>query len=565
MIQFGEDNNKKKEISKQLTDISLAAQEREAMSLSKKLGLEYQNLTTVPPQTQAIKLLTEEEARAALCVAFILKGKIVGLACNNPQILNARKVIERLKNMGHQVKIFIVSKNSLLEAWKSYKLIGADQKKITGKIDVSEKTIEDLRKKISNLKDLKKEVSEFSSPFASQLLEILLAGALIIDASDIHMEAGETISKIRYRIDGALHDISDVSPKLYNPVVSRVKLLGGMKINVKSEAQDGRFTIRAEGMNIEIRVSIIPSSYGETVVMRVLNPKSIKLELESLGFRPDDLEIINNQISRPNGIILNTGPTGSGKTTTLYAFLRRIYRPEIKIITVEDPVEYHLEGITQTQVSKDKDYTFANGLRSILRQDPDVILVGEIRDGETASIAMQASLTGHLVLSTLHTNSAAGALPRLLDLDVEPGILSSALNLVIAQRLVRRLCKYCRKEILLNADQSEKIKKIVNDLPSRVKKPSLDNSIKIFAPNDGGCEKCNFMGYRGRVAIIELLEIDRDLQQAVSRRGKEMTVLEFRDLAVQQGMVEMLGDGVLKILSGMTSVNEVEFALGKFL
>jgi type IV pilus assembly protein PilB len=563
ILNNGKDRGKR-EFTEKLRQLSLQAQERTAQSLARELSLEYQDLSTVSPQTQALKLIPEEQARQSFSAPFILKGKLVGLACKDPRLESTKRIIKQLEESNYQVKIFIVSENSLNIIWEGYKLVTGEKKEISGMVDIELERLKNLKKKFSNLKNIKESISEFESPYTSQLLEIILAGALAIDASDIHIEAEEKTSRLRYRIDGALNDISEISLNKYRSIVSRIKLLSEMKINIRNKPQDGRFTIKTDGEDIEIRVSIIPSAFGETIVLRVLNPESIKLDLEDLGFREDDLEIIEREIKRPNGIILNTGPTGSGKTTTLYAFLRRIYKPERKIITVEDPIEYHLKGITQTQIKEERGYTFASGLRSILRQDPDVILVGEIRDKETAGIAMQASLTGHLVLSTLHTNEAAGALPRLLDLEVEPGILSSALNLVIAQRLVRRLCPFCRKELILNEEYSNKIKNIINQLPDRVKKPKLEGRIKIFEASEQGCEKCGFMSFKGRIAITELLVIDPKIQVLINKKS-EMTILELREFAIKQGMVIMLGDGILKILEGITTISEVEATLGKFL
>ncbi len=260
-------------------------------------------------------------------------------------------------------------------------------------------------------------------------------------------------------------------------------------------------------------------------------------------------------------MILNTGPTGSGKTTTLYAFLQKIYNPEIKIITIEDPIEYHLEGITQTQVNLTRDYTFASGLRSILRQDPDVILIGEIRDNETAEIAMNAALTGHIVFSTLHTNDACGAIPRLLDMKVQSAILAPALNLIIAQRLLRKLCVHCKEEVEATPEQSEKIKSMMAKMPERVKKPNLGNKITFYKSK--GCNECNGTGYKGRVAVAELLVVDRDIQDLISRDDKIPNANEIKDLALKKGMTTMEDDAVLKILTGITSLSEAENVIGK--
>jgi len=291
-----------------------------------------------------------------------------------------------------------------------------------------------------------------------------MAGALSLKASDVHIEPEENSTHLRYRLDGILTKIGEIDTKTYKQLLSRIKLTAGLKLNIKNNAQDGRFSIKVKNSEMEIRTSTMPGTYGESVVLRILNPDSISVSIEKLGIEPRLFKILEEEISKPNGMILNTGPTGSGKTTTLYAFLKRIDSPEIKVITIEDPVEYHIKGITQTQTDVDKGYTFAKGLKSALRQDPDVIMVGEIRDSETAEIAIQSSLTGHLVLSTLHTNTAAGTFPRFVDLGMNPRILGSAINLTMAQRLVRKLCNDCKKEIPIEGEDRTIIDKILSGI-----------------------------------------------------------------------------------------------------
>jgi type II secretory ATPase GspE/PulE/Tfp pilus assembly ATPase PilB-like protein len=305
-----------------------------------------------------------------------------------------------------------------------------------------------------------------------------------------------------------------------------------------------------------MRVSVIPSEFGETIVMRILDPDAISVSMAELGLRPDDLAIVEGELKRPNGLILNTGPTGSGKTTTLYAFLQTISTPEVKIITVEDPIEYHVKGIEQTQVDPEVGYTFAKGLRAIVRQDPDAILVGEIRDFETADIALEAALTGHLVLSTLHTNDAVGAVPRFVDLGVKPESIGPALSLVIAQRLVRKLCLNCRKAVPMDGALKANIDKFLNDLPARVDRapygaPTLFQAV--------GCEKCSNIGYRGRVGIFEFFKGGPDLEEIILERVSEAAM---RGLAKRQGMVMMQQDGILKTLIGLTTFEEVESVTG---
>jgi type II secretory ATPase GspE/PulE/Tfp pilus assembly ATPase PilB-like protein len=330
-----------------------------------------------------------------------------------------------------------------------------------------------------------------------------------------------------------------------------------MKLNVRTESQDGRFTVQLPDKEIEMRVSVIPAEFGETVVMRVLDPSAINVDLSVLGLRPDSLAIVDAALKKPNGLILNTGPTGSGKTTTLYAFLRSLNNPEVKIITIEDPIEYHIQGIEQTQVDSEAGYTFASGLRSIVRQDPDVILVGEIRDLETADIAMQASLTGHLVLSTLHTNDAIGAVPRLLDLGVKNITVSSALSLVIAQRLVRKLCEHCRRPVPLSGEVAKNVEKFLGRLPKSVSWiPNRDITVYEAA----GCDGCNGFGYRGRVGIFEFFEGGHAFEEVLLSKGASDMALTR--LAREQGMVTMQEDGILKALRGITAWSEVEDVTG---
>jgi len=303
-------------------------------------------------------------------------------------------------------------------------------------------------------------------------------------------------------------------------------------------------------------VAVAPSEFGEVIVMRVLDPAAINLSMNDLGFRNDDLAIVEKELSRPNGMILNTGPTGSGKTTTLYAFLKHKNSTDIKIITIEDPIEYHVEGIEQTQVDIEANYTFANGLKSMMRQDPDVILIGEVRDKETAEIAIQAALTGHLVFSTVHANGAAGALPRLVDLGVKTNSIGPALNLIIAQRLVKRLCVKCKVSTEPTKEMSAMIAKLMKSLPERIDVAAY-KEVKLFTPK--GCENCSGTGYRGRVGIYELLQTTKEVEQLMSKGAGEF---EIQDFALKQGMSTMQQDGLLKVISGITTVEEVEKVTG---
>jgi type II secretory ATPase GspE/PulE/Tfp pilus assembly ATPase PilB-like protein len=430
-------------------------------------------------------------------------------------------------------------------------------KKIIGQISVPTPLINEIKKKFQNVPALKEKIKATFSKDTTQILTTILAGSIILRASDIHIEPEEEFTKIRARIDGILQEISTIDQKIYSRLLSRIKVLSGLKLNITDRPQDGRFSILLEKKEIEVRVSSLPSSYGETIVMRLLDPENL-IEIEALGLREDFLEVFKREIKKPNGMMIVTGPTGSGKTTTLYAILKRIQRPEIKIITIEDPVEYHLPGISQTQVNPKKGYDFASGLRSIVRQDPDVILVGEIRDGETAKIAIQAALTGHLVLSTLHTNDAAGTVARLVSLGAKPANIGPALNIAIAQRLVRRVCKKCLKMEKISPQTLNKIKKQLKRLPKTIKIPQLTANLKI--PQVQGCKDCNFTGYRGRMGIYEAFLVDDEMEKFILTAP---SIAALREKAIQKGMVIMRQDGLIKVLKGITTLEEVERVTGE--
>ena len=426
--------------------------------------------------------------------------------------------------------------------------------KITGEVKVSKAELGEIK----NIAQYKEKVEEFLTAKVTELLEAILGGAILLDSSDIHIEVEEERVKLRLRMDGILHDVMIFDFKVYKTLLSRIKLLSGIKINITDRPQDGRFTILMEETVIEIRASTLPAEYGEAIVLRLLNPKGL-IEIEVLGLRKDLVEIFKREIKKPNGMIIVTGPTGSGKTTTLYAVLKRINSPEIKIITIEDPVEYHLEGLSQTQVDPKKGYAFASGLKSIMRQDPDVILIGEIRDLETAEIACQAALTGHLVFSTLHTNDAAGAIARLVDLGVRPISIAPALNMVVAQRLPRKVCQKCAKFVAPSPAELKKIKEGLKGVNKEILPPAFSKpDFKI--PKVQGCPDCNSTGYRGRIGIYETFLVDDEMERFIL---KSPSIVDMKDLAIKKGMVLMHQDGLIKVLEGITTIEEVERVTGE--
>ncbi len=535
------------------------AEEREAQRRAVQAQLSYLNMATLPVETDAVELIPEHDARDAHIAAIEYKNHAVVVIVMDPEELAVKKIIQELETKGIKVKIFVVSLSGLEHAWGFYKFATPKTAPITGRIDIDKDRIEALEKKLITLLIVREEIMnfDFRKLPTAQILEIVLAGALANRVSDIHFEPTKERITLRYRIDGDLHEVmNDLKVNIYHHLVSRIKLLANLKLNVRDEAQDGRISLGLGGKDIELRVAVAPSEFGEVIVMRVLDPSAISLGLAELGLRKDDLEIIEKELERPNGMILNTGPTGSGKTTTLYAFLKQKSSPEIKIITIEDPIEYHLPNIEQTQVDPGANYTFVNGLRSLMRQDPDVILIGEVRDKETAMIAIQAALTGHLVFSTVHANQASGAIPRLVDLGVKQTSIGPALNLIIAQRLIKRLCVKCRVPAKNDPELEKQLKSFVSALPERVDK-KLYEQFKIYAPK--GCDICGQSGFKGRVAIYELLPVTKAIEKLMNGESGEIEIQEF---AVKQGMVTMQQDGILKVLEGVTTLDEVKKATG---
>jgi len=377
--------------------------------------------------------------------------------------------------------------------------------------------------------------------------------ALVKKASDIHAEPTPKYLRVRCRIDGILEDIVNLPISMHPPFISRVKILSKLKIDESRVPQDGRFDIRFKDREVDVRVSTLPTVHGEKLVMRVLDKSQGILSLEDLGMQGGAFDAAARAMSKPYGIILSTGPTGSGKSTTLYAILNRISKPGVNIVTLEDPVEYEIPGISQCQIKPEIGFTFATGLRSILRQDPNILMVGEIRDAETAGMATHAALTGHLVLSTLHTNDTAGALPRLINMGVEPFLITSSINLVIAQRLVRRICPKCREEMKAPTKLIDQLKAELAQISSANTKdrPRIPAEPKLYFGK--GCSECS-QGFRGRIGIFEVMEITPKIEDlAVTKRPAN----EIREVALSEGMITMRQDGIIKAFSGLTTIDEV--------
>ncbi|MEK7227645.1 MAG: GspE/PulE family protein [Patescibacteria group bacterium] len=538
-------------------------EEELAETLASRHGVPYLDLSAHPINIDALRVIPEAQAREARIAVFNATDNKIDVAVLSPQSEETLSVIADLKQKGFLPEIFMVSHASLERVWERYKDLSYSFETKSGALDISNEEILKITKSVTSLADIKKQIEEVLSLKRayriSKILEIILAGAISLKASDIHLEPEEADLRLRYRLDGVLTDILHFDTETYKLLLSRIKLVSELKLNVVEKAQDGRFSIKLENIEIEVRTSALPGPYGESVVLRVLNPEAISVELEHLGIHAKLLSILEEEIRKPNGMILTTGPTGSGKTTTLYAFLKKIYTPEIKVITIENPIEYHIEGIVQTQAEGEKGYTFAEGLRSALRQDPDVIMVGEIRDEETAAVAVNAALTGHLVLSTLHTNNAAGSFPRLLDLKVNSKVMSSALNVSIAQRLVRTLCQTCKKEVALDGKAKETVERIIAGIEDKSYLEGVRRE-KVWIPSgkgpDGiGCSECNGLGYKGRIGVFEAILVDSEIEKAVITNPSER---DIREAAKHQGLLTIPQDGVLKVLNGVTTLDELD-------
>lgn len=537
--------------------ISQREKEDEAQRMAGVIGAPYIDLKGFPISPDALVLLPEEQAREMKAIVFLFTGTELRLAAVDPTSEALQELARGLSERHNaNVGIYAISEQSLAQGLKLY----AALPKITQVVKGVQITEKELEKYQEQMKDMASIAEVLNQANVTDVLAVVIAASVELGSSDVHIEAEESGIVVRFRVDGMLQEVTKLEPSKWQKIINRIKLIASLKLNITDQAQDGRFTIFQKNKQIDVRTSTIPTAYGESVVMRLLNPDSISLAFDELGFRAPMLKKLTKEIEKPNGMIITTGPTGSGKTTTLYAILKRLNTPDVKIITLEDPIEYKVAGLNQSQIETSKDYTFAKGLRSILRQDPDIVMVGEIRDLETAEIAIQASLTGHLMLSTIHTNDAAGAVPRFLSMGVKPYLLAPALNAIMGQRLVRKLCKECKKEITLEAEMLEEVKKLLAAIPnnSGETKPDI-SAVKFYGPV--GCVACNNTGYKGRVGVYEIIVRDAELEKMIVEGGV-ITEFQMREIATRQGMVSMAQDGLLKAIEGLTSVEEVKRIVG---
>lgn len=503
-----------------------------------------------------VDIIPEEVARRYAMVAFRKDESSLHVAMVDPQDFEALNMLRFLAEKEHLgIEVYMASREIFDEIAKLY----------TGTDAALKEAILSLKKDddIVEVKDVaggsKESVATelFQDAPIAKFVEVIVKHAIENRASDIHIEPIDGGYRVRFRVDGLLRAQLVFPSEVGRAVISRIKILSNLKIDEKRKPQDGRFHFDGDRISVDLRVSSLPVIDGEKIVIRVLDKGSNVSDLEKLGLWGRNRNILETRIREPFGIILITGPTGSGKSTTLYAFLQILNQEERNIITLEDPVEYFVEGINQSQIRPEIGYTFANGLRSILRQDPNVIMVGEIRDDETAELAIHAALTGHLVLSTLHTNDAAGSIPRLVDMNIEPFLLASSLQAVAAQRLVRRICDHCKEVFPLTKLQEERLAGIFQEIaPEEVRAYKLDPKQKMVFYRGKGCEECGQAGYKGRIAIYEVIGIDDEMREIISdKHGNDADV---RRAAAHQGMLTLKQDGILKALQGITTLSEVE-------
>ncbi len=558
-----------KESEKSLQEIILDEKIIDETELTKKYA-EYIDVPFVVLSRKEIdpKILSkipEPVARQYRAVVFDIDAKTgqVHLAIEDPDDLQAISFLQ--KRLGFDLKVHIATSSNIQQILDLYR--GDVEEELTHVINIQSENPEDSQVLLED------DLSE-DSPIA-QTVNLILEYAINSNASDVHIEPREEFVQVRYRIDGILQEVNRLPRNVLNSLVSRIKILSNLKIDERRVPQDGRFKIVIHNTQFALRVSTLPVADGEKVVMRILGEGSKALTLKQLGLWGKSLEIIEKSIREPNGMLLVTGPTGSGKSTTLFSVLSILNTPDVNISTIEDPVEYKIPGVNQTQTNPKAGMTFASGLRALLRQDPNVIMVGEIRDSETANLGVQAALTGHLVFSTLHTNNAATCLPRLLDMNIEPFLIASTVNSVIGQRLVRRLCKNCRERVELDVEMKKELlsmidtksesivaklhelekQAIVGGIGEGLPLSSTAQDLKyVWKPHDGGCDECNHIGYRGRIGIYEVLDNSIPVQKLIISNA---TAQQIQDQAITEDMITMKTDGIIKAMRGETTFDEV--------
>ncbi len=554
-------NSKSTDVSEKLGQLHRKEEEEAAQRKAAKYNLPYMDLSIFPIDAETIYTLPEKEAKAGQLIVLKKQADQLTVALTDPENPETITAITGLSEKFGQINKIIISLSSINRAYTFYRIKTTDIPLI-GKVAIDQKYLDDFNERVKNISELKEKITKLST---SEILETVIAGSLKTGAGDIHIEPSPKEIRLRYRIDGVLQDVAIFSLAAYKSLLTRIKLLSDLTINIHDTAQDGRFTIQiiekfGDGQKkitkeLETRVSILPEGNAETIVIRILGAGIEKLEIATLGIRETVLSALIREVQKPSGMILNTGPTGSGKTTTLYSFLNYLNDPKIKIITIEDPVEYRLPGIVQTQISKN--YSFALALRAILRQNPNIVMVGEIRDDETAKISLQAAMTGHLVFSTLHTNDAPSTVSRIIDMGIDIKTLPDALNAIIAQRLVRKICPDCKEEFKPDQETLLKIEKILSIISPRAK---IEMPKKRTLWRARGCSKCFGLKYKGRQPLFEVLTMNEEIRKLIVSRASAFEILVS---AVDNGMLTLYQDGLLRSLEGVTDLEEVERVAGK--
>jgi type II secretory ATPase GspE/PulE/Tfp pilus assembly ATPase PilB-like protein len=547
------DADKQKELSAKLLLLGQEQEERMAQYRAQQTGLPYVNLTAFPMDAEVLEVIPRTQAQDAAVVLFYKLGKDLRIGVVNPGQKGVKEVLKMLEDrFGVEPQMHVISHRSLKVALSRYSRESEEEEIPKGEVRVTDEEVSAFSKTLKTLEDLGQRITSLPP---TEVLNAIVVGAVTVASSDIHIEPKEKDARLRYRIDGVLQDITTFNRQGWALLLSRVKVLSRLKLNVKERPQDGSFVLRVGSETYDMRVSTLPGLHGENIVMRILSRKAEAIQIKDLGMKMRDEIVVRKELKRSNGMILITGPTGSGKTTTLAAFLREVNNPDLKIITLEDPIEYRIAGIEQTQVDDSAGYTFAKGLRSILRQDPDMIMVGEMRDAETAETAVHAALTGHLVFSTLHTNNAAGAVPRLVDMGIKPFVLAPALNLIVAQRLVRVVCPDCAQPYTPDTTIKEKILEIMRGISPEIFTPAVLQKPDLKFYKAKGCSKCARTGYRGRVGVFEIFSVEGQMEQLVLNAA-DSTQIEAE--ALKQGMTTIAQDAYLKVIEGVTTVEEVE-------
>ena len=543
---------KQKETKTVLQGINRNFEEKDTLKKAGDLNLSYVNIGKTPINPDYLKLINLETSEKAKIISFFKVGDKLRVAVADQDNPETKKVLDDLRAQGYKLNINLASNSGILEVIGKYQDLQIyKEKEIIETIE--EKSIKTYEKEIAELKELEQKIHEVTAEEAVNLINI---GAMKTKASDVHYEPGDKGVYVRYRIDGVLHQVFTIKPNIYKNILNQIKYQTRMKLNIGDIPQDGRYDFNYNERKIDVRVSVIPVEGSESIVCRFLDSGKKFSSFEDLGFDGEYLEKMKKLLELSYGMILITGPTGSGKTTTLYSLLQGFNTPDKKIITLENPIEYHIDGIVQSQINEKGNYDFAGGLSSILRQDPDIVMIGEIRDLETANTCAQAALTGHVLLSTLHTNSALESIPRLINMGMKPFVIAPALDTLIAQRLVRRVCKKCAKLEPITEDERKEFEATFEEL----KKTSPD---KVPATPDKlyhavGCDECSKTGYLGRVIIAEMATVGDEMEELILQRASTGKLLE---LARKKGFVTMKEDGFKKIALGITTIEEVHGAI----